>query len=428
MNRPTWRLGQTKNFGGNNSMTKKDDTNLGIVVVGLVIAFLIITGFMQGWFKLPSGASVIHPPTPPYPTQSGQAYCPATGTLANVNSPPPGCLNVAQKVYVTLLDQYGTTSFGTSWGCRIESGGPGPTTSAGSGKILENTGALVGGQCQSQSYYLPGQPLIVEVCDQSSACTSTSFGQQETVYYSPIPSPGSVGTGTVAFCSAPCSQSSPTDTATLSLTILAGQQTASNTPYTSTFQLPNGTNINSGSTCYVNEAKGSHSCYLGASNYQLPFQLTYQLSYVTSSFPYGAGFLSFNEYDQPLKGQLSAGVTFTLAAGTGTQMCTSSGGSFGTTPTYGASAATNKLFAYTPSDQSMTRATDGSGNIINGLTGTVPISVILNCLPLTTSANTNTLTFNLYVYFSLSYFTANGVVNNEAVTQATQYTLTLQAH
>jgi hypothetical protein len=409
---------------------KNDDSTYGIVIVGIVIVLVVATGFYNGWWHFGTTGSLVHPPTP-FPTQSGQAYCPATGQLASISNPPAGCLNVAQKVYVTLLDQYGTTSFGTSWGCRIESGGPGPTTSSPQGKILENTGATVGGQCQSQSYYLPGQPLIVEVCHQNSACTSTSFGAQESVYYSPIPSPGSTGTGTVAFCAASCSQSSPTDTATLSLTILAGDQVASNTPYTSTFTLPNGTNVNSGSTCYVNEAKGTHSCYLGASNYQLGFTLTYQLSYVTSSFPYGAGFASFTEYDQPLKGQLTSGVTFTLSAGgtdTGNQMCTSSGGSFGTTPTYGASAATNKLFAYTPSDTSMTRATDGSGNILNGMTGTVPISIILNCLPLTTSGNQQSLTFNLYVYFSLSYFTANGVVNNEAVTQATAYTLTLQAH
>lgn len=278
--------------------------------------------------------------------------------------------------------------------------------------------------------------MYVWVCKDTSACSSTDYAQQTTTFFAPLPPPNglSVGAGTVALANVPAT-STPTEYTSLPIIKLAGDKAASNTPFQIKLQAPNGTAIinqpsinNAGTvTCFINQASGTNPCYLGSSQDVLTFTVTYSISFVSSTFPYGLGYASFSPVNQPAKGILSTGITGEIkqTVGSGWAIANVLGSTFTKNGQF--LSSTDALYYTTPSDTSITKVVGPDGTTTNVGSSTQSITInVASQRASGASGDKQTITFNFYAYFSVQYYTANGAINSEAVTQATQIVLTLQ--
>jgi len=395
-----------------------------IVAAGSFTAAYTFTNGFKSFTTLPTSGY-----TPPPSLNAGSAACLTDGLVHVVTSPGP-CFNTAQFVQVHLFDQYAGSSL-SGYSCVFYTLVSGTWTFAES---VTNIGA--NGNCVTTGSYAPGTPMTVWACKDASACSSTDYAQQKTSFWTPLPPPNglTIGAGTVSLANVPAT-STPTETVNLPIIRLAGDEAASNSPFYVSVKAPNGTaiisqpNVNNGGTvtCQVNANGGAgNGCETGASTNQLTFSACYTESFQTTTYPYGLGFQSFTPVNNPTRGVLSVGNTFELKAATGTGYALPTMLSSTFTKNGQFLSSTDALYYTVPSDSSVTKTVSPSGATTN--VGSTCNSITIDITSFVSSGasgNTVTLTFNLYVYFSVSFYTANGGINSEAVTQATQAVVTL---
>jgi hypothetical protein len=183
----------------------------------------------------------------------------------------------------------------------------------------------------------------------------------------------------------------------------------------------------------LNEAKGTHGCYLGAGVFKPTFTVQLSHNFVGTN-PYANGFTDFPELNIPSRGVLTSPITLEMKQASGSDpvpVMLSSGpgsGPFPGTPTTVKQGTVPDVFYVTGSQAStLTQRVNADGTIAAG--GAVTYSFGLDATGMATSADQTTVTIKLYTYFSLTYFTTTfGAFNSEAVTQMSTYTLTLQTH
>lgn len=401
------------------------------------VALFIIATLSAALIYLPQFAKTasIYNPTAVLP--AGTSNCPGVGTYA-VGSQPGNCLIVPMNLQIHLQNLV-TSAALSGWTCQVL-WGTGNTVVAGTspgpaGQIAETVANTASnGNCvTSANFYYAGWQLNLKICHQTTACTTSSYAQQE--YVAILPLPG----GTVPFYTG---TQAPTSTWTQQFTVLvtpmAGDLAASNTPITLTkFTLPNGTSIATGTTCFLNEAKGTHSCYLGAGVFSGQISVTLQNTYSTSTYPYVAGYTDFNGNQDPIEppniGQLSTNLQQEVKQTSGSDPIPviSGGGSYGFSngPYTKAASVPDQIYA-TPSLSTILTINQQNGYTTPNPPGTVTIVFQFNAQGMSTSSDQATLTFNLYAYYSVSWVAANGGTLNTAtaVTQMSQYVLTLQTH
>jgi len=357
----------------------------------------------------------------------GQAYCPATGTVAAASSPPTGCLPTAQFLQVTLVDVGNTATKLSGWSSSLID----PTAN---GQVIDsclNTGS--NGQCTfSAIAYAPGRSLRMWICHQTTACGTSAFAQQKTVIDVAFPGLPNAPGGTVPFWPGTQSPTStPTQAFFLPVLLLAGDAATSNTPITNLFQLANGTRIATGSTCFLNQASGTNTCFLGTGVKIPTFTFTLSHNFVGTN-PYSNGFNSFPYSNFPVRGQLTTVIRLEVKQTAGSDpVCVFASSGAGSGPWPGSPTATKQgsvpdVF-YISGDQAatLTQKINQDGSIATS--GAQSFTYSVDCTAMATSGDKSLFTMDLLTYFSLTYFTTNtGATNSEAVTQMTQYTLTLQ--
>jgi hypothetical protein len=223
-----------------------------------------------------------------------------------------------------------------------------------------------------------------------------------------------------------------------------GQPTGTNTPFVFSLALPNGTLLGgaagspvtcpTSNTVFVNQAKGTNACYLGAG--VLRFQVTVTLTEAQlATAPWGAQWLSYIEADLAYKGTLSSAVTMENVL-TASSNIAITGGSFTKVYTVPGSVV-DFLSVNLPSDAQTCIAYTSATNASCGVPSTLVFTINFDASGLA-SGGTDTVKFNFYTGFSACYygglncppgFTGGiGSVNSpEALTQASQLTLTLKA-
>lgn len=329
----------------------------------------------------------------------------------------------------------------SGWTCQVI-WGTGNTAVAGTLPGTPNTVAETvantasNGLCTTTKIlYYAGWQLYVKLCHQTTACTSSSPGQQE--YVAVVPLPG----GTVPFFAG---TQAPTTTWTqpfvIYVTPMAGDIAASNTPITFTFQAQNGTAIATSKTCYTNAASSATSggCFFGSGSYQQQFTITLTNTYTTSSFPFLAGYTDWNSaldyLVQPGLGTLSTNLYLEDKQTAGSNpictLTTSSplGFSNAANPTSKQSTVPDVVYV-TPSLSSALTINKPNGYFTTS-TGVTTIQFTANCATLTTSSHgdTDSFTFNLYTYFSPTFAVGNsGTVDSIAVTQMSQFVITMSS-
>lgn len=365
-------------------------------------------------------------------TSAGSAACNLDGLVHVVTSPGP-CYNTPQFVQVHLSDAYAGAAL-SGYSCTFF------TLVGGVWQFQESvTNTAANGNCVTTGSYAPGTPMFVWACKDASACSSSDYNQQKTTFWSALPPPNglSVGAGTVSLAAVPAT-STPTEYVNLPLVILAGDKATSNTPFQIKLVLPNGTavinppSVNSAgtATCYLNEASGTHTCYLGSgtTNVKLSFSFQWQVSYSQTSYPYGLGYSSSIPQNNPSRGTLSMGVTMEIKQASGTDFSIPT--VLGTTFTKNGQflSSTDALYYAVPTDSSVTKTVGPDGTVTNVGATSQSLTIDASSQAGATSGDQTTVKVILYAYFSVNYYTANGSVNSEAVTQATTMTLTLQTH
>lgn len=367
---------------------------------------------------------------------AGQAVCPNAINPPNgfaATSPPSGCLAIGQFLQVTFFDAGNTATKLSGWSASLISGG-GLGSIAPAGQVVDsclNTGS--NGQCTfSAVAYMPGAAYRMWICDQTTACSTSSFTQQKTVLDVAFPGlPGLPG-GTVPFWPGTQSPTStPTATFNLPILKLAGDAATSNTPITILFQLANGTRLATGSTCFLNQGSGTNACFLG-SGVKLP-TFTFQLSHnFVGTNPYSNGFNTFPYSNFPIRGTLTTVIRLEIKQTAGSSpvpIMLSSGpgsGPFPGTPTAIKQSTVPDVF-YISGDQAatLTQKINQDGSIASPGSSTYSFGV--DATAQSTSGDKSQLLIDLVTYFSLTFFTtSSGSTNTEGVTQMTQYTLTLQ--
>lgn len=361
--------------------------------------------------------------------QPGYAYCPATGSIAYGSSPPTGCLNIPMTATITLQDVYGQNALLSSWECQILSNG-GPFNTQPSGYVYESLTSS-SGVCTGTVKYNPGASLILHVCHDTSACGSSDYAQQKTSLEIAFPGYAGGPGGTFPFYQG---NQAPTSTYAQTFTVpigqLAGDKGATNTPINSVVTFGNGTTVATGTTCYLNQAKGTNPCYFGLT-YQptLNFAL-YNTLTCAANTPCGDTFNSFF----PIQLQSPGSAVGTLLGAVLQVEVKQTGGSDPIPTLTGPFSKVVQKVGSVPDviwstgdlTQPLTIARDQNGNLLPGFTGSYQTGFItLNSAGMTSSSDTATVTFNLYTYWSLSYWQNNGSINSQAVTQMTQYQLTV---
>jgi hypothetical protein len=395
-------------------------------VLALVVLAIVVSLAVYGPLLFTNRASVFSSVLP-----AGTAAC-GTSSYTYGNQ-PSNCLPQGVNLQLHLQNQ-ATTSALSGWTVQLLwNGGPCingncPGTTGQIAETVANTPAS-GNAVTSANLYWSSWSLQLRICHQATACGSTPFGQQE--YVSVINLPG----GTVPFY---LGTQSPTSTQTLPMTVnivpMAGDIAASNTPISmTTFQLPNGTSVGTGLTCFLNEAVGTHVCYLGSGVYKGQLSLTMTNTYAPSTYPYVAGYTDFS--DPTLgknEGTMSTNLQLEVKQTSGSHpvptIATVGGSSGFSNGPYTIPGSTPDFIYATP-----TLSTLLTVNRISGTQtpsgGVVSIQFTFDASSMTTSGDKCTLTFNVYAYYSITWVGNNaGSVNSEAVTQMTQFQLTLQTH
>lgn len=358
---------------------------------------------------------------------NGQAYCQATGTSTSATSPPSGCLPTGQFLQVTLVDAGNTATKLSGWSSSL-------VDPQANGQVIDsclNTGS--NGQCTfSAVAYSPGRALRMWICHQTTACGTSAFAQQKTVIDVGFPGlPGAPG-GTVPFwVGTQAPTATPTQAFFLPVLLLAGDAATANAPITNLFQLANGTKIATGLTCFQNQAAGTNPCYLG-SGVKIPtFTFTLSHNFVGTN-PYSNGFNTFPYSNFPIRGTLTTVLRLELKQAAGSDpLCVMSSSGAGSGPWPGTPTATKQSSTpdvfYISGDQgtTLTQKINQDGSIASS--GAQQYSFSVDCTGMSTSGDKTSFTLDLVTYFSASYFTStNGSTNTEAVTQMTQFVVTVQ--
>jgi hypothetical protein len=410
-----------------------------IIVASVLATALTLTGALSYLSSLAfpkatgpvSSATAVLPP--------GFAYCPGvTGTGPSgsfaYGSQPPTCLPIGMNLQIGLRNAASTAAL-TGWTCQVIWGsgntavaGVAPGTPGTIAETVANTGA--NGNCvTSANLYYPSWSVTLRICHQTTACSQSSYTQQE--YVSVLPFPG----GTIPFYYGNQAPSSTwTQPAVVNIVPMAGDLAASNTPIVSTFQAQNGTALATGLTCKTNVATGP--CSFGTGVYINSFTMVLTNKYASGTFPYIAGYTDFNDpvLNLPSLGVLTTDLQLEVKQTAGSNpICTVSGGggTYGFTngPYIKAASVPDVIYA-TPSLSTALIVNRVSGyNTISS--GSVNIPFTANCQTLTAASNgdTDLFTFNVYTYYSLSWISANsGTLNTiTAQTQMTAYTITMSS-
>ncbi len=324
----------------------------------------------------------------------------------------------------------------SGWTCQVIWGfgnqvvaGVSPGTPGQIAETVANTGS--NGNCTtSANLYYAGWQLNIKICHQTTACTTSSYAQQE--YVAVLALPG----GTVPFYAG---TQAPTTTWTQPFTVpilpMVGDLAASNTPITMTFRVANGTAIATAKTCYLNVATSATSggCYFGTGAYQMTFSITLTNTYTTSTFPYSAGYTPFNGALDPLNynvGQLTTTLQLEDKQTAGSdpipQITATTGTGFSNGPITKSGSVPDVIYA-TP-DLSGALTVSQQNGFVTISPGSTTIYFNANAAGMTTGSDAATLTFNLYTYYSFSWVSANGGTLNtaQAVTQMSQFVITIQ--
>lgn len=378
-------------------------TNEKLLLLAVVIALVTITGWNAGWFKsLPSPLVTI----PGGGTGNGP-WCGSIPGTAAIGSQPGTCFVQPQKLSILFSDFATGVALANTFYCTIRSAG-GSTNTIPTGVAYESNIQLSSGLCNSANPYTTGQALYIEIC-KSSTC---AYGATTTIWEGLLPSPGSAGAGLVAFATSNTCSSS-TGVCTLSLAQPVTQVGA----FSITAQYTNGTAV-AGSATILNSgwANGPYGVASGVYKGQLIYTLT---DTSTSTAPYGFGFKTYPEYE--VNGRSLSSLLIQEAintGGTGMDVVTSG------LSTILTKTSTDVVYGTTPTDQSLTKQFDASGNTISS--GVQVLTVSYDSTGLGTSAsNINTINLTFYLFINIPYFTQYGVINSEAQSLAT-FTLTIK--
>jgi hypothetical protein len=338
-------------------------------------------------------------------------------------------LSIGQNLGITLVDFGNTATKLSGWSAALISNG-GYGTNAPTGSTVDsclNTGS--NGLCTFSAIgYTPGASYTMWICHQTTACGSGSYTAQITTYQVAFPGLAGLPGGTIPFW--PGTQA-PTSTPTaqffLPVLVLPGDAAASSTPYTMTFNMPNGTSIATGSTCFLNQAKGTNPCYFGSGVTKPTF--TFQISNnFVGTVPYATGFTPSTKVDIPGRGLLTQPVIneFKQTAGSDPIAVMTSSSIWPTTPTATKQGTVPDVF-YVSGDQSGTLGTQVTAGPVVVKIGSQTYSFAVDASVMSTSGDKTLITISLRVNFSLTYFTTTfGSFNTESTTTMTSYTLTLQ--
>jgi hypothetical protein len=410
-------------------------------VSAIVLVALALSGFFiamqQGWipgFLLPNGSGT------PTPKLSGglTAYCSASANVTSTASPPNGCHNLPSTIVLNLLDLYtGKAQAAATFSCLF-------WTNSGNGWVV--TGDVVKASvapttCTSNNNYPPGLQVGVSICqNQTPSCGPVDYGAQKTRIDCLLPAEtatavtgglcgqNGLGKGTMPLADN-CQGNTCKITFNVMFPVFAGSAYGNNSPDQIQISWQNGTLFTSSNTCFV--LSGTKQCDLpiATSTGRLAVNVLIQTGAAggtAPAAPYSAGYGTFTPFDPSLQANAGAGnsrglltlaLVIEMKATTGTDVCYP-GGIIGNAPVQvpnGSSGVTTDIFyVYPLSDGSLTRFVDTNGYVVQG--GGFGASLAIDCSKVYNGSASDvvTLTFNVYAYFSLSYFQGRfGALNPE---------------
>jgi hypothetical protein len=414
-----------------------------IIIASIVATALSLTGGLSWILSAVSPKPTVTPTSAISVLPPGFAYCPGlsgpgpSGSYA-YGSQPSNCLPIGMNLQLGLRNAASTSAL-SGWTCQViwgtgnvAVGGVAPGTPGTIAETVANTGA--NGNCvTSQNLYYPSWSLGIRICHQTTACSQSSYAQQE--YVSVLPFPG----GTVPFYYGTQAPTSTwTQPAVVNVVPMAGDLAASNTPEVGTFQSQNGTVIATAKTCYVNLANGNGglNCFYGTGVYINSFTEVITNTYSTSTFPYIAGYTPFSDpiLNLPSLGTLTTNLQLEVKqTGGSNPICTvtGGGGSYGFSNGPYVKAASVPDVIYATGDLSSGLTVNRVSGYSTISSGSVNIPFTANCQTLTAAAHadTDTFTFNLYTYYSVSWVSGNsGTLNTiTAQTQMSQFVITMSS-
>jgi hypothetical protein len=354
--------------------------------------------------------------------------------------PGSGCYNTPVVMKFALGDQWGTTNFGSSYTCRILSGGTSPPGATGpgsgslAGTIMPGDSAITSSAsaCTTNSAYSPGQTLQVAISSSSTfAFTTTTFN-----FYTPIL--------TVPFCtsSTGCQTSTTSVPIGLALTLTpstAAEYNAAN-PNSVLIGLPNATSIGAPGTATINAY-----CTTGSTNKPLggtsagPFVLSFQAIVggnaiaTTPAAPFGAGYVSYTPLDlnqaggSSTVGTLITAIQVEIKATTQSDVPLPQGGPLGTALLSKPGSVPDNIYAIQVPDTSATYVKVGGGGVNPSYQGSFSVSQAFACTNFV-SGDVATITAIEYQNYSPTYVKANnGALNAQATAiSATTTVLTVK--
>jgi len=402
--------------------------------VHLIIAVLLIaTVALFGAFALYRPGTIPSIGSSPSGLLSaGNAWCAANGQAYPTSTGPPStvnCTNLPVKINIQFQDLYFQSNTFAASG-----NNPSLRVFDSLGNFQENV--LNCNSCTTARAYPPGTALVIQVCDQTTACASSTGTSSITSWYTPIPGYSGGPGGTVPYgpsCSTPpCTLSS--------ITLIA---TAAKGTYTITSQFTNGTalaastNIRTGTTW----ANGPFGLGNAVTKGNLIFRIDMTRS-VSATQGYGwnsfqavdtNSFLQAEFFQSHIAGSNSACQSQSTPAGsdmpviTGSQLSFSggSGAPSGTALTVlapgGNKAATWQVYGVQVPDAALGKYVTPQGYPAGG--SPLIITVGYNVGAIQTASDQVDVCTILYFYFNAansgSGYAANGSANSEAVSMAT---------
>ncbi len=412
-----------------------------IVFWGIILTVVLGVGILAGGFAFVGSqlSSIGRGPVVVPAPAGAQAYCPATGTVGPITSPPAGCFAAPVLVSVHVFDAYSGALPGATYSCKFWSP---------SGAIYEDVLSFgSNGNCTTNNQYVPGTPVFVEVCKLTTSCGSAAYNQQKTVVFYPIPCglgtlPGGIpcpgaAAGTVSFGTP---TTSPPETVQVNMPIerIPGEVYATNTPNLITISWPNATSFTSSNTGFC----GTGTKSLGAI-WNLAFTIQVGTSGTTPSNPFGAGYApgGFAPVDQNSAGPSSTGYRGTLTDVLQVEIKETSSTGTTLTPTTGPltkivtkPSATPDIIYTVPLNgltlaQSSTGAPGYLGTASSPNIGYYSFTQGFDCTAVKAVGSvTITITCDYYMYYSAAYVANNfGSANAEAVKTAGTNTVTVKS-
>lgn len=348
----------------------------------------------------------------------GQPNTTVSGVCAySSGGPGSGCYNTPVVLKAALGDTYGTTAFGSSWFCRVLSGGTtpsgvlGPGAGSPPGTIMPGDSSITSssGACTTNSAYSPGQTVQIEVSSGSGFTYTTTSD----IYYTPI--------FAVPFCtsSTGCQTSSTSVPISVSFTLNPGKNVGANANVISA-TFPNGTTVTTTETAPCKTGAGA-TATLGQ-QFTLSFNVQVAISGTLPSKPYGIGYSSFAPSD--LGSQLGTGNRGTLQTAVQVEIKETSSTGNTVIPISGPmtklsskpASVPDNIYAVPLSDAQATWAVNSAGGIVNGLSGLYQFSESFDCTQVYNGSGvTVTITSIEYMNYSTTYVSNNnGGLNAEA--------------